>query len=185
MGETSKVMASNSWRSYIFPLTTGLTDGILTALTFGAAKVFASHEPLTSSVMFRLATAAAVSAAFVFFVADYARLRLELVNAERHLTLTARGQLATTRLGRSVFYESFRGMTVSGVSSFCGAVFPLLFAVLSPRTPWLVMIASVVALGVLGATLGRSLYGSALRWAIALIIIGAALAWVGLKLHIV
>lgn len=177
--------ASSSWQKFVFPLTTGLTDGILTALTFGAAKVFASREPLTASVMFRLAAAAAISASFVFFVADYARLRLELVDAERHLSLSARGHLAATRLGRSVFLESVRGMIVSGLSSFCGALFPLAFAVLSPRTPWLAMIASVAALGILGAALGKSFYGSLLRWAIGLMILGCLLAWIGQELHVV
>jgi predicted membrane protein (TIGR00267 family) len=179
-------MASqDSWRSYTFPVTTGLTDGILTALTFGAAKVFASHEHVTASITFRLAAAAALSAAFVFFVADYARLRLELVQAERHLSLTTRGQLATTHLGRAVFYQSLRGMAASGVSSFCGALFPLLCAVLLPRLPWIAIIASIGALAFLGACLGRSLYGSAIRWAFGLTVLGGVLAWVGLKLHVV
>lgn len=176
---------ADSWRNYAFPLTTGLTDGLLTSLTFGAARVFAAHEPVTASITCRLAAAAALSAAFVFFIADYARLRLELVNAERHLSLRTRGKLAASRLGRSVFWESLRGMTVSGVSSFFGAAFPLFFAVLLPGTRWLSIAASIGALGLLGLSLGILLYGGLIRWSLALVLLGGFLAWVGQWLHVV
>lgn len=176
---------ADSWRSYAFPLTTGVTDGLLTSLTFGAAKVFAAHEPVTADVSLRLALAAALSAAFVFFVADYARLRLELINAERHLSLTTHGQLAASRLGRAVFGESFRGMLVSGISSFLGAAFPLLLAVLCPKIHWLPIAASTAALGLLGLALGKILSGKVVRWAISLMLLGIFLACVGRWLHVV
>jgi hypothetical protein len=57
---------STIWgRPYSFPLITGVTDGILTALTFGAGRLFALHEPVNSNVMWRLAAAASLSAGFV------------------------------------------------------------------------------------------------------------------------
>lgn len=171
-------------REYAFPLITGLTDGILTALTLGAGKVFESNEPIDASLMWRLAAAAALSAAVIFFVADYARMRLELVHAERHLNLTAHGRLASTHLGRAVFYDALRGSLISGVSSFCGAIFPLLFAVLWPAVPWVAIAVSIGALGFLGAGLARSFYGNSIRWAITLMMIGAALAFAGLELHV-
>lgn len=171
-------------RLYSFPLITGVTDGILTALTFGAGRLFALHEPVNSNIMWRLAAAASLSAGFVFFVADYARLRFELVNAERHLSLKSSSHLATTQLGRAIFYEALRGMTISGASGFFGSLFPLLVAVLWPRAPWLAMVASIAALGLLGALLGGLLYGSMVRWAAALMILGSALAAVGERLHI-
>lgn len=171
-------------REDAFPLITGLTDGILTALTLGSGKVFESNEPIETGLMLRLAAAAALSAAVIFLVANYARLRLELVHAERHLNLTLHGRLAATRLGRTVFYEALRGTLISGVSSFCGVIFPLLFALLWPAAPWVAIAVSIVALGFLGAGLARSFYGNSIRWAIALMIIGAALAFAGLELHV-
>jgi predicted membrane protein (TIGR00267 family) len=171
-------------RKYAFPLITGLTDGILTALTLGAGKVFEAHDPIDSSLTFRLAAGASLSAAFVFFVADYARLRLDLVHAEQHLTLHSHGGLATTHLGRAIIFDALRGTVLSGLSSFLGVVFPLIFAVFWPAVPWIALLVSLAALAFLGAGLGRSLYGSAPRWAVSLVIIGAVLAFIGLKLHI-
>ncbi len=171
-------------REHAFPLITGLTDGILTALTLGAGKVFELNKPIKADLMWRLAGAAALSAAVIFFVADYSRLRLDLVHSERHLNLTAHGRLASTHLGRAVFYDALRGAVISGVSSFCGAAFPLLVAVLWPAAPWIAIAVSIVALGCLGSGLARSFYGSSIRWTIALMIIGAALAFAGLELHV-
>jgi predicted membrane protein (TIGR00267 family) len=172
-------------REMVFPFILGLADGILTALTLAAGRVFSPDEPISAGLMLRLAGAASLSGAFVFFVADYARRRLELVHAERHLTLASRGRLAATHLGRAVFEDALRGTVVSGGSSFLGAIFPLFFAVLWPGQPWLAILVSIVALGVLGFGLAHSLHASVGRWAAGLMLLGVALTWIGHKLHIV
>ncbi len=51
----------------------------------------------------RVATAALVSGGFVFFVAKYAELRGQLIQAEKELNLTSHGKLATTTLGKKFF----------------------------------------------------------------------------------
>jgi predicted membrane protein (TIGR00267 family) len=168
----------------VFPLIMGLADGILTALTLAAGRVFSPDEPIGAGLMLRLAVGASFSGAFVYFVADYARRRLELVHAERHLTLNSRGRLASTHLGRAVFEDALRSTVTAGVSSFLGAIFPLLFAVRWPAKPWLAILVSIIALGLLGSGLARSLHANVARWTVSLMLLGAAVTWLGHKLHI-
>jgi predicted membrane protein (TIGR00267 family) len=177
-------MAASSRGDYAFALVIGLVDGILTALVLAAGKVTAAGESIALSDVFRLAVVACISAAFTFFVAQYSRFRHELVRAEKHLTLGSRAPLAKTQLGRAVLFESIIGSFVSGGCSFAGAIFPLLFAMVQPGAAWLSVGAPIAALGLLGGFLGRSVYGSAVLWAIGLIAIGGLLTFVGIQVHI-
>jgi len=60
----------------------------------------------------------ALSGAFVFFIAEYARVRDELVHAERQLNLTSHGRFAASRLGQTVFRETLRKMVTASVCGF-------------------------------------------------------------------
>jgi predicted membrane protein (TIGR00267 family) len=177
---------AGSWSKgdYVFALVIGLVDGILTALVLAAGKVIAAGASIHLPDVLRVAVVASISAAFTFFVAQYSRFRHELVHAAKHLTLHSRGWLAKTQLGRIVFREAVMGSVVSGLCSFMGAVFPLLFAMIKPGAPWLSIGAPIGALGLLGGFLGRSAYGNPLLWAIGLMSIGAVLTFVGIKVHI-
>jgi hypothetical protein len=84
----------------------GPVDGILTALTLAAARILTPDQPIDISLALRIALAASLSGGFVFFVAEYARLRGELVHAARHLNLASTGRLATSHLGQEVLRES-------------------------------------------------------------------------------
>lgn len=69
--------------------------------------------------------------------------------------------------------------------SLVGAFLPLALCALLPSPPWLGLAITVVALGGLGAALARTIYGSPLAWGAALLVGGAALAWVGMRLDLV
>jgi hypothetical protein len=57
----------------------GLIDGILTALALAAGRlVHTDGEGATLSLALRVSVAAGVTTIFVFFVAHYAEVRLEL-----------------------------------------------------------------------------------------------------------
>jgi predicted membrane protein (TIGR00267 family) len=176
--------ASSSRGDYGFALVIGLVDGILTALILAAGKVAGAGESIYLSDLLRVAVVASVSAAFTFFVAQYSRFRHELVHAERHLTLGSRGPLVKTQLGRAVLLESVAGSFVSGGCSFVGAVLPLLFAMIRPGATSVSLGAPIVALGVLGGFLGRSVYGNVLLWAIGLMSVGVVLTYIGIEVHI-
>lgn len=166
-------------------LVAGWCDGILTALTLASGKLLEANIPIDFSLALRVATAAAVSGGFILFVAHYAELRGELVEAERQLNLMSRGRFATTRLGRAVLREAVLGSLIAGICSFCGALLPLMVGALLPDQSWCAIAVALVTLALLGGVLGKVVYGSPLRWSVALLLSGMLLAYVGLQLDII
>ena len=169
----------------MFALVIGLVDGILTALTLAAGRVVGSSAPIDVSLALRISAGASLSGAFIFFTAEYARLRGELAHAERQLMLTPRGRMAATKLGGAVFRETVTGALISSTCSFFGALLPLVIGSTLPERSWLAIVAAIFALGALGAGLARLVYGNPLRWAVVLMIAGGLLSLVGIKLRIV
>ncbi len=167
-----------------FNLVAGLCDGILTALTLGAGRLFDVAAPMNFDLALRVATAGGVSGLFIFVVAHYAELRNQLIEAERQLNMTTRGQLATTRLGRAILQEALLGGSISGTCSFLGAVYPLSVGALFPRRAWVAIAAALVALGALGVCLARSVHGNIVGWSLTLVLGGAFLTFVGVQLRI-
>jgi VIT1/CCC1 family predicted Fe2+/Mn2+ transporter len=169
----------------VLPVVLGLTDGILTALTLAAGQLTEPSSQIPLGRAFRIATAALVSGAFVFYVAHYAQLRRELLHAEKQLNVLSSGRLATTRLGRSVLIEAFSTAVLSSAASFAGALIPLLSDVLIPEFRWGAVAASIVALGLLGIGLARGVRGSYWRWCGGLMVGGLLVSIIGVRLHIV
>ena len=169
----------------VLPVVLGLTDGILTALTLAAGQLTEPSFQMPIGRALRIAAAALVSGAFVFYVAHYAQLRRELLRAEKQLNVLSSGHLATTRLGRSVLIEAVSTAVLSSTASFAGALIPLVSDVLLPQFRWGAVAASIVALGFLGIGLARSVRGSYYRWCIGLMVGGLLVSVVGVKLHIV
>jgi predicted membrane protein (TIGR00267 family) len=172
-------------RENAFPLVIGFTDGILTALTLTAGRVVSATDPIDVGLAFRIAAASAISGLFVFFTAEYVRLRGELVRAERELNLARHGHLATTRLGQAVLRDAARGAVASSTSSFAGALVPLLVGVAFATLPWLSVLVSLAALAVLGVVAARASYANAVLWALALVAAGCVLTAAGVQLRIV
>jgi VIT1/CCC1 family predicted Fe2+/Mn2+ transporter len=163
----------------------GLSDGILTALTLAAGRLTSASEPLTLGLTFRVAAAALISGAFVFFVGRYSELRGQLIHAESQLNLTVHGQFAAGRLGHAVLIEAIRAAGLSSFASFVGALFPLVVAVLIPSFRLASVVSALLVLAGLGIGLGYSLHGSYLRWSMGLVIGGALLTVAGAHLRII
>jgi predicted membrane protein (TIGR00267 family) len=171
-------------RADLLPIVLGLSDGILTALTLAAGRLTNEAQSLGFSLGLRVAAAALISSAFVFFVARYSELRGQLINAERQLNLTTHGQFAASRLGHAVLVESIRAALLSSLSSFVGALFPLAIAALLPSFRWAAVVAALVVLAGLGAGLARSVHGSWARWSLVLVVGGVLLTFAGIHLRI-
>jgi VIT1/CCC1 family predicted Fe2+/Mn2+ transporter len=161
----------------------GLCDGILSALTLAAGPLLGGRA-MSISLAFRVAFGALAAGAFMFFVAHYAELRGELIHAERQLNLTSRGHFATTRLGTVVLCDAAIAAVIASVSTFVGALFPLLVSAFFPRPVWLSIAVAIAALGFLGMGLAKSIVGSRIRWGAALVLGGVSVCLIGLKLHI-
>lgn len=164
----------------------GLIDGVLNALALAAGHLLkATGDGTTFGLAVRVGLAAGVTTIFVFFVAHYAQLRLELVRHERELNLSAHGRLAATRLGRSVLIEATFKACLAATFSLAGAGFPLALCALLPSPPWLGLGLTIASLGILGALLAKTFYGSPWLWGTALLLGGIALTIVGVHLSIV
>jgi predicted membrane protein (TIGR00267 family) len=169
----------------LLPLVLGFSDGILTALTLAAGRLTSDEHTMTFSLALRIAVGALVSGAFVFFVARYAELRRELIQAERQLNLTSHGQLAASHLGAAVFREGLLSGLISSVAAFCGALVPLVIAAFLPEYRWVSIIAALVTLALMGVGLARVVHGRVFRWSAGLVAGGGALSIVGAYLKIV
>jgi predicted membrane protein (TIGR00267 family) len=172
-------------RIHLFAFIIGLVDGILTALTLTASRVVNAQDAIDTALALRIAAASSLSGAFIFFVAEYARLRRELVHAERQLNLAAKKHLAATRLGRAVFRDTVSGTAIASACNFLGALLSLVWSVLWPDRSWLAIVFAIVALGALGAGVARVIYRNPIRWAITLMAFGIVLTLVGMQLRIV
>jgi len=171
-------------REHGFALVIGICDGILTALTLAAGSVLGSGKPLEVGLALRIAAASAVSGTFVFFTAEYSKVRGELARAERELNLLSHGRLAATRLGRAVLVETVSKASLASICNFAGALFPLILGALLPRPVWLPVAAAIATLGLLGVAIARSVRGSLFRWVSALMVAGSLLTLIGFHLHV-
>jgi VIT1/CCC1 family predicted Fe2+/Mn2+ transporter len=168
---------------YSFAIVVGLTDGILNALTLAAGHFVNGSRP-TFALSLRIAVGSALCGIFVFFTAEYARLRGELLDAEQQLNLATTGRFATTNLGRQVRREAVVSASVSSGANLFGALLPLFLGAVLPGPPILAIAPSLVALGVLGAILSTSIRGRMLPWITVLTLSGVVFSWLGVWLHI-
>ncbi len=168
-----------------FPILLGFIDGILTALTLCTGKLLQEGSTFDFSLAIRVSIAAFITGSFVFFVAKYAELRGQLIQAEKELNLASSGKLASTALGKKTLYRSIIDALISGISGFIGAFIPLLVAIGDPYLPWITFLFSLTTLGVFGFILGKTVGKSPLIWSISLIFGGVIVIFLGIQLHIV
>lgn len=173
------------WHRQLLPVVLGLSDGVLTALTLATGSLVDPERHIAMSMAMRISASAFATGAFVFFVARYSQLRAELVVAERQLNLTSHGRLASSKLGRAVLREAIAAALLSSVSSFVGAMIPLLVAALVPSHGWAALAAALVTLALLGAGLAKVSLGSPLYWSSTLVAGGVLLSVLGAELRIV
>lgn len=169
----------HGWRTrLLLPLSLGVADGILNALTLASAVVLHGRG-LNAWLATRVGIVSFVSAIFTVFVAEYAQLRAELTRSERELSLTVSGRLAAGALGRQVAHEAAEAALVASASSFVGATVPLLVGVALREYSWTALIVAIVALGGLGGALATAVGGRRSRWVIALMVCGGVTAGIG------
>lgn len=177
-------VGSNGWRTrLLLPLSLGIADGILNALTLASAAVLHGRG-LTAWLAVRVGIVALISAIFTVFVAEYAQLRAELAHAERELSLTESGRLAAGALGRQVAREAVEAALVASMSSLVGAIVPLLVGVALRHYSWTALAVAIAALGALGASLATAVGGRRPRWIVSLVVCGGVVAAIGTMLDI-
>ncbi len=170
-------------REQLFAVIVGLADGILNALALTSGHILKESTTLDASFAVRLAVASGISGVFVFFIADYARSRSELVRFERQLNLMSPGHLARTQLGRAAASDAAWSAVISSVCNLLGAFFPLMIGAAAHRG-WLAVASALAALALLGATVAGVVHGSPFRWSLTLLASGIVLAAAGMLLHV-
>lgn len=138
-------------REWLFFIITGLIEGMLTALTLASGKILRPGESITHDLALHIGLAAGFSTIVVFFAAEYARQRQELLRMAHQLNLTWRARLADGKLGHQAWRESSVSALVSGLCSFGGAGAPLTIASVIPGSGWPAVLMTVCCLGGLGA----------------------------------
>jgi len=172
-------------RDLLFPIVVGLSNGIITALIFTAGEILHVGGNIGPGLAIRIAVGVALPSVFTFYVAEYARLRRELVHASKELNLNSPVHLINSRLGRVIIRKAIIVTSVGTVAGFTGALLPLLVSVMIPSFTWLPIIAAILALGVFGVSLAISVRGNPIYWITALVVAGALVTVIGSILHIV
>jgi len=172
-------------RDLLFPIAVGLTDGIITALIFTAGKILHVGGNISPSLAIRIAIGVALPSVFTFYVAEYARLRRELVDASRELNLSSPMHLINSQLGRVIIRKALIVTSIGTVAGFAGALLPLLVSVVIPNPTWLPIAAAILALGAFGVGLAISVRGNPIYWMAALVAAGVLVTIIGSALHIV
>jgi VIT1/CCC1 family predicted Fe2+/Mn2+ transporter len=162
------------------PFVLGISDGLLNALLLSGHALI-DNEQIGIGLALRVATFAAVSGAFAFFIAIYAEARLDLVERGRQLNLERRSSLATTALGRQALTRVVGQTAVASVCGFLGALIPMIAAI---RSPLLALVLALVALGVTGAGIARATASNVILWVVGLTIGGIVMAALGIALHL-
>jgi len=173
-------------KEQLFALLLGLIDGILTVLVLATGHVLRYTEtPLTLWLSMKVAFATSISGACIYFFSEYSRQRHRLIHAEKELNLATHGKLATTHLGRQILKETLRGVVVSSICNFAGAMLPLSIAMLFPQMQWIAIVIALLMLVFLGIGIASLVYGNALAWSLSLVSAGALVAFIGYKLDVV
>lgn len=170
-------------RTQTFAIVIGFTDGILTALTLASSDLIHGQRA-TANLALRIAAGSAICGVFVFFTAEYARLRGELLKSEKELNLLARGVFATAHLGKQIRREALFAAVLSSTANFLGAFFPLLVGIFMPGASYFALLPPVLALGLLGAVLAYTIHGRYFFWIASLALAGVMFSFFGELLHI-
>lgn len=170
--------------SLLFPATIGLADGIITALVLVTGSIL-SGQGIGPGLSERVAFGSAFVGTFSFFIAEYSRLRGEINKTSRQLNLSSPRLLLKGKIGRDIFIEAIVGTSLSGVCGFVGAGIPLFINYLFPTHGYISIISAILAMGALGAGIGKAVSGRYALWIVTMLILATIIAVVGNFLRIV
>ena len=172
-------------RESLFFVVTGLAEGILTALVLTAGAILRPGHLPSLGLAVKIGLAAGCPETLVFFAAEYARQRSELLRIELQLNLTRSGRLASSRLGRLALRDAFGAALLSGTCAFAGAGIPLVIAAMVPGVTWEAIAIALACMALFGAGIGWATRSCKTCWAVAFTLSGAAVAVLGAWLQVV
>ena len=173
-----------SSKYYLFPLTLGLSDGIITTLML-VSRTLLSHEAIGIDLALRVSSGSAFVGGFSFFVAEYSRLRGEISRTSRHLVLRSPRYLIRGKIGREILVEAISGTVISVFAGFGGSLIPLFSGVYLPGSSILPVGIGILALAFLGGGIGKSVSGNYYFWIFSMVVIGIIVTVLGDFLNLV
>lgn len=168
----------------VFPVTMGLTDGVITVLMLASAD-FLGPSVMTVDLAVRISFGSAFVGTLSFFIAEYSRLRFQLIRASRQLTMNSPESLIKSDLGMKIFFESIAGTLLSGSFGFIGALIPLSVDVFDPKMGFIAILSAYIVLATMGLTIGGISSGNKYKWMAALVLLGLIVTAVGNFISIV
>ncbi len=168
----------------IFPLTLGLSDGIITTLMLISRTVIEGNFS-GIDLAFRIAFGSSFVGGFSFFIAEYSKLRGEISHSSRQLMLRSPSYLVKSRIGKDILVESVAGTGASILSGFVGAMLPLSLAILFPTRGLIAIYLADGAMALLGAGIAKSVNGNYIFWIITMFVLGIAVTVLGNFLNLV
>lgn len=168
----------------LFPITIGLSDGIITALMLVSGDILRGDQ-IYLSLALRVAYGSSFVGTFSYFIAQYSELRGELSRTSRQLNLRSPSYLIKSKLGRDIIFESVAGAASAGFFGFVGALIPLVTSVMIPMDPIMAFVSAEASLAILGFSIGKAVKGNYFFWIIMMFVIGLVVAWAGDFLYLV
>ena len=169
--------------SYIFPVSLGFTDGIITALMISSYLIL-NDRSMPVELALRISTGSAAVGTFSYFIASFASNRAELTRISKHMNPSRPSGKVSGSLLNDVYLDSLVGTVVSGASSFLGSMIPLgAYSLSSSRL--IVLVVTQVSLAVLGYSLSRTLKSNSVAWIAGMFAFGVVVILIGLYVKII
>ena len=169
---------------YLFPVSIGLSDGIITALILASGGIIGNtHINLYLAV--KISFGSAFAGAFSYFIAQYAGLNEELHRTARQLHLKSTNYLLRGHLGSEIFIESIIGALIAAVFGFLGALIPLSSSLMIKNDIFIPLIFSYLSLAILGFFISKTTAGRAPFWITVMVTVGVIVTIAGYYLKLI
>ena len=169
---------------YVFPLTLGFTDGIITALMI-TSNLLLSGVHLSYILALRISVGSASVGAFSYFIASFASNRAKLVRISKQINPSAPWKMVKGSLSNRALVDAFAGTVISASSSFAGSLIPLGIYTWSRSNVVLSISVTQASLVLLGLSLARSFRGKSFIWMTGMFSFGLAVMIIGFYVRIV
>lgn len=161
----------------------GLIDGLITALII-ASNAILSDLSMPLSAAIRISGASSMVGATSYLVAEYGKMRTDMVRIARHLNPVTLKSSKNRSVQLRILLDSILGGSVALSFGFMGSMIPLGFYSLFGSNPLISIVVTFIALSVTGIYMGYEAEGSALMWIIALDTVGILMLILGNYLRI-
>jgi VIT1/CCC1 family predicted Fe2+/Mn2+ transporter len=171
-------------KKYIFPVSIGLSDGIITALILASGGII-GKSTIDIFEAFKISFGSAFAGAFSYFIAQYAGLNEELHRTALQLNLKSTDYLLRGHLGIEIFIESLLGAFIAAFFGFLGALIPLSSSLIVRGNEIIPLSLSYTSLAILGLFISKSTAGRARFWIIVMVTVGIIVTIAGFELKLI